>query len=166
MLNAWDERPQDVSNLLNPSFLGLLLYRAVHGFKKESAAGMPFELIVLVLSFVLHGATRNRLPATITTRLPTWIQLNRDALLEFAKRTHSLLPYTKEALSFLAERGVLVFDENGRIDIGASKLTAVTQYQQSTDEIAACYKRAEFVGRWLALAGSPTTVFMLLGIRP
>jgi hypothetical protein len=98
--------------------------------------------------------------------LPTWIQLNRDALLEFAKRTQALLPFTKEAISFLAERGVLAFDEKGRVDVGTSKLTGVTQYQQSTDEIAACYKRAEFVGRWLSLAGSPTTVFMLLGIRP
>ena len=166
MLSAWDERPQDVSNLLNPSFLGLLLYRAVQGFKREAAAGMPFELIVLVLPFVLHGATRNRLPARITTSLPTWVQLNRDALLEFSKRTHALLPFTKEAISFLAERGVLVFDENGKIDVGASKPSSVTKYQQSTDDIAACWKRSEFVGRWLAVAGSPTTVFMLLGIRP
>jgi hypothetical protein len=166
MLSKWDERPQDVSNLLNPPFLGMLLYRAVRGFKKEATAGMPFELIVLVLSFVLHGATRNRLPTKITTSLPTWIQLNRDALLEFAKRTQALLPFTKEAISFLAERGVLVFDDSGRIDVGSGRLATVTQHQHSSDEIAACYKRADFVGRWLALAGSPTTVFMLLGIRP
>ena len=56
---------------------------------------------------------------------------------------------------FLAERGILVFDNTGRIDIGATKISAVSKYQQSSDEIAACYKRAEFVGRWLALAGSP-----------
>jgi hypothetical protein len=166
MLNEWNERPQDVSNLLNPSFLGMLLHRAVQGFKREATGGMPFELIYLVLPFVLHAATRNRLPANITTSLPTWLQLNRDALLDFPKRTRSLLPFTKEAISFLLERGVLVFDDNGKIDAGATKLVGMNQYQQLNDEITACYKRAEFVGRWLALAGSSTTVFILLGIRP
>ena len=101
MLDTWNERPQDVFNLLNPSFVGLLLHRAVRGFKRETTTGMPFELIFLVLPFVLHGATRNRLPAKITTTLPTWIQLNRDTLLEFGKRAQTLLPFAKEAIMFL-----------------------------------------------------------------
>lgn len=166
MLEQWDERPQDVSNLLNPAFLGILLHKAVKGFKRESDTGMPFELISLVLPFVLHPATRNRLPTKITTTLPTWLQLNRDVLLGLPGRARALLPFTRETLSFLVERGVLIFNDDGRIDMGANKPTNVTQYQASTKEIAACCKRAEFVGRWLATAGSATTVFILLGIRP
>ena len=44
-VDTWNERPQDVFNLLNPSFVGLLFYRAVRGFKRETTTGMPFELI-------------------------------------------------------------------------------------------------------------------------
>lgn len=166
MLDKWDERPQDVSNLLNPAFLGLLLHKSVRGFKKEASAGMPFELASLVLPFVLHPATRNRLPARISTTLPTWLQLNRDVLVSFPKRTRELLPFTLEALSFLVERGVLAFNAEGRIDAGVIKVGSMSQYQDATEEIAACCKRAEFVGRWLALAGSTATIYVLLGIRP
>jgi hypothetical protein len=166
MLDKWDERPQDLSNLLNPAFLGLLLHKSVLGFKKEADAGMPFELVSLVLPFVLHPATRNRLPTKISTTLPTWLQLNRDVLVSFPKRTRELLPFTREALSFLIGRGVLVFNDHGLIDAGAIRPTSTSQYQEATEEIAACCKRAEFVGRWLALAGSVTTIYVLLGIRP
>ena len=166
MLKEWTERPQDVSNLLNPSFLGLLLYRAVHGFKRERSSGMPFELAVLVLPLVLHPTTRNRLPPKITTTLPTWVQANRDLLVEFPKRAKGLLPFTRESLRFLLERSLLLFDGEGRLDIGSQKPVGVTQYQQASDEIGACYRRAEFVGRWLASAGSSATIYVLLGIRP
>ena len=166
MLKEWTERPQDVSNLLNPSFLGLLLHRAVQGFKRERPSGMPLELAVLVLPLVLHPATRNRLPPKITTALPTWVQANRDVLLEFSKRTKALLPFARESLCFLIERSLLLFDGEGQLDIGSQKPHGMTQYQQATDEIGACYKRAEFVGRWLALAGSSATIYILLGIRP
>ena len=166
MLDKWDERPQDVSNLLNPAFLGLLLHKSVRGFKRETHTGMPFELVSLILPFVLHPATRNRLPPKITTTLPTWLQLNRDLLVGLPNRTRELLPFTREALSFMVGRGVLVFNDDGRIDAGAIKPASTSQYQETTEEIAACCKRAEFVGRWLALAGSATTIYVLLGIRP
>ena len=35
MLVNWNERPQDVANLLNPAFTGLLLYRATVGFSNK-----------------------------------------------------------------------------------------------------------------------------------
>ena len=53
MLDKWDERPQDVSNLLNPAFLGLLLHKSVKGFKREADTGMPFELVSLIPSIRL-----------------------------------------------------------------------------------------------------------------
>ena len=63
LLAEWGQRPQDVANLLNPAFDGLLLYRAVAGYEQENEGGMPFELAFMVLPFVLHQPTRKRLPA-------------------------------------------------------------------------------------------------------
>lgn len=166
MLKTWPERPQDVSNLLNPAFLGLLIHRAVGGFKKEKNTGMPFELAFLVLPLVLHGATRVRLPRAITTSLPTWLQEHRDALVDFGRRTRALVPYTREAIDFLLERNVVVFNGEGRLDTGTGTIRGVTKYQQTTEEIEDCYKRAEFVGRWLALAGNSATIYVLFEIRP
>jgi hypothetical protein len=166
MLKTWPERPQDVSNLLNPAFLGLLTYRAVGGFKREKSTGMPFELAFLVPPLVLHGATRVRLPRSITTSLPTWLQEHRDTLVEFGRRTRALVPYAREAIEFLLERSVLEFDDQGHLDIGTGTIRGVTRYQQTSEEIEDCYKRAEFVGRWLALGGNSATIYVLFGIRP
>ena len=162
----WPERPQDVAHLLNPAYVGLMLYRAVTGFHKEKGKGMPFELLFLVPSFVLHGATRARLPGRIDTTLTTWLQEEKDVILEFGKRTRELVPYTKEAVSFLLVRHIILPDEDGSVSLGQSKPRGVTAYQHIGDEIEESYKRAEFVGRWLARSGNPMTIYALLGISP
>lgn len=166
MLKEWTERPQDVSHLLNPPFCGLLLYRAVIGFKRETLHGIPLETLFLVPSFVLHGGTRSRLPASIVTTLPTWLQIERDVIVKFAERTRNLVPYTREAILFLMQHELLVVDEQGRLDVGEGKVRGVTKFQKLSEEIGESYKRAEFVGRWLAHSGSSTTIYALLGIRP
>jgi hypothetical protein len=33
-------------------------------------------------------------------------------------------------------------------------------------EVTSCEKKSEFVGRWLAKAGSSSTILALLGVRP
>ena len=35
-----------------------------------------------------------------------------------------------------------------------------------SDEIKETLNRAEFVGRWFALSGTPVTILTLLGVRP
>lgn len=165
-LKKWSMRPQDVSNLVNPSFTGLLLYRAAIGFKREMNHGIPVETLFLIPSFVMHGATRIRLPKSIVTTLPTWLQGERDVVVKFAERTRNLVPYTREAVLFLMQNDLLIVDHEGRLNIGKGKVRGVTNYQKLSKEIGDMYKRAEFVGRWLAHSGSSTTIYALLGIRP
>lgn len=166
-LVEWEQRPQDVANLLNPAFDGFLLYQAIVGFQKEAEDGMPFELAFLVLPFVLHEPTRNRLPSKVTTHLATWLQEERDVLLGFGERTADLVPYTQEAIRFLTDHELVTIDENGRCRTGLEAYKrGVGPYSQSSDEIRHCVRAATSVGRWLALSGNPTTLFALLGIRP
>jgi hypothetical protein len=167
VLVEWEQRPQDVANLLNPSFDGFLVYKAVAGFQREADDGMPFELAFLVLPFVLHAKTRNRLPSKVTTHLATWLQEQRDVLLGFGERTADLVAYTQEAIRFLTDHELVTVHENARIHTGPDKYNrGVGPYTQSTDEIAHCVRAATSVGRWLALSGNSTTIFALLGIKP
>jgi hypothetical protein len=167
MLAKWNLRPQDVANLLNPAFDGLLILRALSGYLHEAGVGMPFATTFLVLPFVLHEPTRKRLPSKVTTHLATWLQDERDALLGFADRTADLVPYTQEALSFLLHHNLIQFDINGRVILGGAKLNpGSSTLTAASEEVRDCHKSALAVGRWLALSGNVQTVYSLLGIRP
>jgi Family of unknown function (DUF6521) len=166
MNTAWTDRPTEVANLLNPAFTGAALRMAVSGYFAEANAGMPFELAFLVFPFALHGATRSRLPRAVSTLLHTWLQDNRDVVVQFPARTQSLVPFTKEAIVFACQRDVLTLDDHGAIHPGTAKLKKVASYRTESDEIKDALSRAEFVGRWFALSGSPMTILTLLGVRP
>lgn len=166
MNTVWTERPTEVANLLNPAFTGAALRLAVAGYFGEAKAGMPFELAFLVLPFALHGATRSRLPRAVSTLLHTWLQENRDVVVQFPERTQSLVPFTREAIVFNCQRDVLALDDEGAIHPGEAKLKKVASYKTISNEIKEVLSRAEFVGRWFALSGSPVTILTLLGVRP
>ena len=167
MLVNWNERPQDVANLLNPAFTGLLLYRATVGYSKEADTGIPFELMFLVLPIVLHESTRNRLPSKVTTQLTTWLQDERDILLGFSDRVTDLVPYTREAILYLTTHRLLRLEHDGRFHVGSARFKqGIGELTDSSDEVKHCHKVSLAVGRWLALSGSPTTMYALLGIKP
>lgn len=165
MLTTWPDRPQELANLLNPAFIGMMLYRSIAGFQEESKTAMPLELAVLVPPLILHSATRGRLPRNTRTSLATWVQDNRDLLIEFAHRTSSLMPYTRESLFFLLSRDAIALSGIG-FTATPKALTGVTPYQKKSDEIKQCYLKSHFAGRWLALAGNTSTIYALLGITP
>jgi hypothetical protein len=163
---AWNERPTELANLLNPAFTGAVLRLAVAGYVKEAQAGMPFELAFLVFPFCLHWATRGRLPRAVSTLMHTWLQENRDVLVQFPERSRSLVPFTKEAILFTCQREVLTVDEAGLLQPGDAPLRGITSYKTASEEVKEATNRAEFIGRWFALSGTPVTIFTLLGVRP
>ena len=166
MLSPWAERPQDVSNLLNPAFLGAVLHRAITGFNDTSGAGMPLEQVVLVLPLVLHRSTREKLPASIASVFASWVQEHREMLVEFAPRTEGLLPYTRESLIFLLSHGMLSLDAKSHFRTTDKVMKGRTVYPNVSEEVHECWLKSHFVGRWLAGAGTTSTIYTLLGIRP
>lgn len=167
MLANWTVRPQDVANLLNPAFDGLLIHRALSGYLSEADGGMPFATSFLVLPFVLHEPTRKRLPSKVTTHVATWLQDERDALLGFADRAAGLVPYTQEGLLFLQRHGLVQIDREGALAVGSANFRpGLSSLTATSDEVRDCYRSAWSVGRWLALSGNVTTLYSLLGIRP
>jgi hypothetical protein len=163
---AWEERPTELANLLNPAFTGAVLRMAVSGYVREAQPGMPFELAFLVFPFCLHRATRGRLPRAVSTLLHTWLQENKDVLVQFPERSRSLVPFTKEAIAFACQRGVLTIDDAGLLQQGEATLKGITSYKTTSDEVKEATSRGEFVGRWFALSGTPITIYTLLGVRP
>lgn len=166
MLSPWTERPQEISHLLNPAFLGALIHRAISGFRETSGVGMPLEYVALVLPLVLHQGTRDKLPGATSTIFASWVQEHREVLVDFAPRAEALLPYARESLMFLISTGMVEVDSTGRFNTTDKAMKGKSTYHKISDDVHAFWLRSHFVGRWLASAGTSSTIYAILGIRP
>lgn len=161
-MTPWDDRPPEVANLFNPAFCALLLRHAVKDYARERGEGMPLGLAALVLPVVLHGRTRDALPASTITHLHAWLEDNPEVQVGLAQRVDSMAPYTREATLFALQRRVLSVAD-GLLTAPSVRLQAYTPDPGS--EAESCIRRAGFLGRWFAKNGSPATVLALWGLR-
>lgn len=163
-MTAWEERPAEVANLLNPAFCGLLLRATVLEYTKTSAAsGMDFPLAFLVLPIVLHKPTREAMPRTAATKFHAWLQQHQALRIGFSTRVQQLAPITREALQFTMQRSALALDSAGL-------LVAPTYNFRRADArlvspiMTECRKKATFLGKWLGKAGSASQILSAWGI--
>lgn len=163
-MQAWEKRPVEAANLLNPPFCSLLLRDAIKGFQKEDAKGMPFPLMFLTLPLVLHKPSRIILPSTIRTKLHVWLQRKPEVRVGFSGRVRNLVPYTREGLIFGMRAGIINAAEDGKVVCTKKRLAR--KCWPSDSEPAECSQKAEFVGRWFAQAGGVSTIFAMWGICP
>ena len=163
-LATWADQPLEEARLLNPAFLGALLWACASGHAQEKGR-LPYPLAFLALPIVLHRATRTVLPRGIRTSLPAWLGAHPRVLVGFQERAGALVPATKSALLFATSNGLIsVVDEGVR---AAPRPRAMASFErETTDEVRECLKKARFVGRWFAQAGSATTVMALWGVTP
>lgn len=162
-MTPWDERPPEVAHLFNPAFCALLLRHAVKAYAKERGAGMVLGLAALVLPVLLHGRTRDALPATTGALLHIWLQANPEAQVGLTRRVRAIAPYTREAALFGLQRGVLAVSD-GLLTAPKVRLRAYDPAPGSETED--CVRRAGFLGKWFAKSGSTATVLALWGLRP
>jgi hypothetical protein len=166
---GWRDRPAEVANLLNPAFVAVVIARAAAGYQDEAGRAMPFGLAFVAVPLVLHRGTRERLPRDARTRMTSWLLQMPEVRVGFADRARDVSPFVREALSFaLAARGVRITPDGGiEVGTGVSVLRLVPADDPGAlTDANDCLRRATFVGKWLARAGSPSTVFALWGIRP
>lgn len=165
-MTPWLNRAPEERALLNPCYLSLLLWGAATGYTAESGVGLPFGMAFLVNPLVLHRETRESLPIKVTTSLAVWLEDHQITRARGAERARALASFTKEALMFGGVRGLLRLKD---VQISAEpdwKKPIAAELAKSSDEVSSCSKKAEFLGRWFARAGSPATVMALLGVRP
>jgi hypothetical protein len=165
-MTPWRDRSPEERALLNPSFFSLLFWHAATGHMTEGGIGLPFGTAFLVLPMVLHRETRESLPKMVATSLPVWLDDNQLVRARLAERARTLVPYTKEALMFGDIRGFLKVSADAVSAEKGWKDKISAELRKSSDEVRSCAKRADFLGRWFARAGSPVTVMALMGVRP
>lgn len=119
-----------------------------------------------MLPFVLHRATRETLPRTSRTSLAVWLEENPLARGRVASRAALLVPFTKEALMFGAIHGLIRLDKGSVRPVATWKHAVNRSLAESSEEVKNCAKRATFIGKWFAHAGSVATVLALIGVRP
>lgn len=161
----WNERPLEHARLLNPAFLGTLLWSCARAYSLEAIVNQPFALSFLVAPVVLHKSTRELLPSTTRKSLVAWLGENPRVLVGFFPRAKSLIPLVKEALLF-ASNGGLLRVEDARVVAGNRPRSMARFEREATDEVRICIKKAEFMGKWFALSGEYTTVMALWGVAP
>jgi hypothetical protein len=166
-LEAWNERVVEEANLFNPAFCAMLIAKACKDYSKKGPQPLSFPLAFLVLPLIVHPGTRAALPYSTMTSLISWTQEHQVDLVEFGTHTRHLLPYTREAIMFGLAHNILTLDESGGINIGKSYV-ALTEKKTElfTHEVRDCLDRAGFVGRWFAGAGTASTIYSVLGVRP
>ena len=160
----WEKRPVEIANLLNPAFCGEVLRRCIAKYQVMSMRPFPYLLAFLVLPIVLHHKTREVIPTSARKQMHTWLMENQDIKIGFADRAKNLIQITKETITFLLQIGTLEMNKQG--------LTITSDYKpcnicgQTIGEVHDCYKKAEIFGQMLARAGSPTTIYIMWGVKP
>jgi hypothetical protein len=157
----WDRRSNETAALLNPAFCGEILRSAIDGY----GTPMPFTLTFLVLPLVLHRRTREAMPPSVSTAMQVWIERHQDVKVGLAERVRVLAPFTREAISFCLQNGILRLVEESAALEGLSLPRKRQVRPAPTPEIRQCLQKAGLIGRWFALS-TPATTYALLGIRP
>lgn len=150
--------------LLNPAFIALLLWHGADGYHSESGQGLPFSLGFLLVPVALHPRTRERLPKSVSTSLAAWLQDNPYLRETFPARARALSAAAREGMGVaLATRLVSVGAGGVFQPAGRPRRRRDVRHTQDSQDVL---KRARFVGRWFARAGSPATIYALWGVRP
>lgn len=165
-MTLWRERSIEERHLLNPSFCSVVLWYATTGYVTKRKPALPLALSFLVLPFVLHRPTRESLPRTTATSLATWLTDHPLVRARIAERAVALRPFTQEALLFGGAYELLIIDADGIRANASMKKRVEGGLVGTSDEVCACAKRADFVGKWFEKAGKAETVLAVLGVRP
>ena len=160
-MESWEERPNEVKNLLNPAFCGRLLFEAVKGYEENVKDAMPFPLVYLVLPLVLHKRTREKI--NCRTAFINWVQSNPNVLIGFKRRTGDLVDITNLAVEFMLQTEYFQITEDGKLEIGNKKLSTTKSNNMDVKE---CLRKAKHVGKWFASNGRVDNIFIALGVKP
>lgn len=163
-MKPWTERPPEIANLLNPAFCGIILHEFCFSYQAAGEPATPFSLSFLALPITLPPSTRKTLTPRVR-QLQTWVAENEIARVELARQVRDLLPFTKEAVSFLACRKLLSFTPTGGLLVGR-RLNGSQRTDFRIGDRGEAMNAASKLGKLMALAGSPGTIFAQLGLQP
>lgn len=159
-LSPWDDRPVLSASMLNPALIATAIDRAAKRYAARANHPMPLEYIFLVAPACLHMATRNALPSTTRTHMPTWANEHQELLAAFPHRAAKFAPHTREGLRLGLRSGMLALADDGAL-ISNSRTPRLPD-----GEVKDILTAAGLFGAWAAKTGSSTTVYTLFGVTP
>jgi hypothetical protein len=158
--------PPEIANLFNTAFSTRILRAGIKGYQEEAQRGMPFALTFLVLPIVLHKPLRESLPRGISTKMHVWLRENQQAYIQFPSRARNLVPVTKEGLMFGMHHEVLNLGSEADFLSTQKPFRRRPATSIDTDEVKEIERRAGFIGKWFARAGSVSSIYMMWSVRP
>lgn len=154
----WQPRAADA--FLNPALMASLLTAGAAAHEREARGRlMVWPLGFLIPPLVLHRPTRQVMPRSTSTHLSTWVADHPTLIAALPLRVKSLLPAMREGFRLGIRTGMIQL-EHGRV---RGTINSARNRNLELDELL---KAAHFMGRWMAKADQPSTVFALLGVRP
>lgn len=165
-MKPWTERTREEANLLNPPFCCAVLTSACIGFKEKSGKPLPFVLAFMVLPIVLHKDTRESLPRTTRTSIPSWLLKHTEARIGFYERLMALKPHTREALRHGLDFDWIVMCESGHIRCMVTNNRINRAVRLLNGDAQECVSRGRFLGKWFGTIASTKTLMAFWGIRP
>lgn len=165
-MKPWLERTREEAHLLNPAFCCLTITLACVGYNENRNQPLPFALTFMVLPIVLHKHTRESLPRTSRTSIPSWLQDHAEARLGFHERLMALRPYTREAICFGLAFEWIAISDTGDVRCVAPNTLVKGAIRSMSGDARDCLSRARFLGKWLGTTISTETIMALWGICP
>lgn len=164
-MKSWSERPVEVANLLNPAFCGQVIYSCAVAHHAEISDAFPYAFAFLVLPLVLHSETRSTMKAT-TRHFEVWLNVNPEIKVGLAGRARSLVPFAREALTFLQQSKVFAVRDTDAGLVVTKGLRRTRRQFPPGEDTRGCLRGAAVVGKWFARANSPAAIYAALGLRP
>jgi hypothetical protein len=164
-LPTWSRRSREEAALLNPAFVALVVHQAAQTFEEESGEGLPFPLAFLVPPVVVAEGIRSQLPDRKDSSLAAWVQGHPEIRLRFAEHAAAMIPVVREGVLFAVTARVMSLSE-ARLRATALPRGSALAIAANTDEFQEVIRKAKFVGRWYANAGTTETIMAFWGVRP
>ncbi|WP_328974113.1 three component ABC system middle component [Streptomyces canus] len=152
------QQPQAFAAFLNPAMVGAVQAVMAQEYELKRGRAMVWPLAMVLPVLVLHRSTREALPSSIRTHLPTWAGRNPALLAGFGARVDSTLPVLREGLRFALRHGLI------RLETGALHAVPFST-RRAEGELQELLKAARLVGKWTATIDQPSTLLALLGVR-
>jgi hypothetical protein len=159
MTSVWAARSPEERRLLNPALTALILAAGAAGHERESSAPLPIYFSYLIVPAVLDSQLREALPRTIRTTLPSWLADHPLFQGRVAARVAPFERVVREGLFVGLSSGLLEMKDQGLVDRRPASRASLGP------EVADISRAAEFLGRWFARVGSPSTVFAFWGTK-
>ncbi len=163
-----DPYPDELLNLYNPAYVGLVVYLAGRAYYTKSKRNVPVYFPYVMFPLIAVDSCRRRLPKK-AGKLSDWARQHGDALFDFPERVTSLRPFVSSGLVFLKSHSLVKrADSDGSLRFTSRKgfIGSVDSLVLSSEEVRNELDKAPIAGRLLAAEKEISSVLAIFGLKP